>query len=218
MTLRGAPYWMRRAVDEHCVLLRKRCDKAAAQCFFERVLRTGQDRHRSGTRKNEHVFVRTAAHMNNGAENSHQPKRKLKRRMRGFRLPGRTQVFLPCFAPIRQHFAFSRHLLRASRHRKQLRDAIRNPAPFHRYYPESVRRRLHGSFNSVALSCQRQRGKAHRTPPSQTKNKAGPKPASSCPLEQQHAPVTSCKPKRASPPQSPPARSPATTGCCSSAG
>uniref|UniRef100_UPI003857B620 hypothetical protein n=1 Tax=Burkholderia cepacia TaxID=292 RepID=UPI003857B620 len=103
--------------------------------------------------------------MNNRAENRHQPKHELKRRVRGFRLPERTQAFLPCFAPIRQHIAFSRHLLRASRHRKQLRDAIRNPAPFHRHYPESVRRRLHGSFNSVVLSCQRQRGKAHRTPP-----------------------------------------------------
>ncbi len=217
MTLRGAPYWMRRAVDEHCVLLRKRCDKATAQCFFERVLRTGQDRHRSGTRKNEHVFVRTAAHMNNGAENSHQPKRKLKRRMRGFRLPGRTQVFLPCFAPIRQHFAFSRHLLRASRHRKQLRDAIRNPAPFHRYYPESVQRRLHGSFNSVALSCQRQRGKAHCTPPPNQKQ-SRPQAGFVMPPRATTRPVTSCKPRRASPPQSPPARSPATKGCCSSAG
>ncbi|WP_176709792.1 hypothetical protein [Burkholderia cepacia] len=107
--------------------------------------------------------------MSSRAENSHQPKRELKRRVRGFRLPERAQAFLPCFAPIRQHIAFSRHLLRASRHRKQLRDAIRNPAPFHRHYPESVRRRLHGSFNSVVLSCQRQRGKAHRTPPSNQK-------------------------------------------------
>ncbi|WP_153491057.1 hypothetical protein [Burkholderia cepacia] len=108
--------------------------------------------------------------MNSRAENSHPPKRELKRRMLSFRLPGRKQAFLPCFAPIHLHFAFSRHLLRASRHRKQLRDAIRNPAPFHRYYPESVRRRLHGSFNSVVLSCQRQRGKAHRTPPAEPKN------------------------------------------------
>ncbi|WP_155714051.1 hypothetical protein [Burkholderia cepacia] len=70
--------------------------------------------------------------MSSRAENSHQPKRELKRRVRGFRLPERTQAFLPCFAPIRQHIAFSRHLPQASSNRKQLRDATRNPAPFHR--------------------------------------------------------------------------------------
>ncbi|WP_322049728.1 hypothetical protein, partial [Burkholderia cepacia] len=75
---------------------------------------------------------------------------------------------------LRKDFAFSRHLPRASRHRKQLRDAIRNLAPFHRHYPESVRRRLHDSFNSVALSSQRQRGKAHRTPPAEPKTKPAP--------------------------------------------
>jgi hypothetical protein len=40
--------------------------------------------------------------------------------MRGFREPKRTQKFLSCFGPIRQHFALKRHLLRASLHRKQL--------------------------------------------------------------------------------------------------
>jgi putative transposase len=40
--------------------------------------------------------------------------------VRGFRDPKRTQKFLSCFGPIRQHFALKRHLLRASLHRKQL--------------------------------------------------------------------------------------------------
>ncbi|MBB5405426.1 hypothetical protein QFZ96_000950 [Paraburkholderia youngii] len=40
--------------------------------------------------------------------------------MRGFRDPKRTQKFLSCFGPIRQHFALKRHLLRASLFRKQL--------------------------------------------------------------------------------------------------
>ncbi|CAN0624662.1 protein of unknown function [Burkholderia multivorans] len=39
--------------------------------------------------------------------------------MRGFRDPKRTQEFLSCFGPIRQHFALTRHLLRASLYRKQ---------------------------------------------------------------------------------------------------
>lgn len=68
----------------------------------------------------KHVFVKAAARVNNRAENSHQPTRERERRMRGFRLPERTQVFLSCFGPIRQHFALKRHSLRASLYRKQL--------------------------------------------------------------------------------------------------
>jgi putative transposase len=40
--------------------------------------------------------------------------------MRGFRDRKRTQAFLLCFGPIRQHCALKRHLLRASLYRKQL--------------------------------------------------------------------------------------------------
>jgi len=53
----------------------------------------------------KHVFVKAAARLNNRAENSHQPTRERERRMRGFRSPKRTQKFLSCFGPIRQHFA-----------------------------------------------------------------------------------------------------------------
>ena len=68
----------------------------------------------------KHVFVKAATRLNNRAENSHQPTRERERRMRGFRDPKRTQKFLSCFGPIRQHFALKRHLLRASLYRKQL--------------------------------------------------------------------------------------------------
>jgi putative transposase len=68
----------------------------------------------------KHVFVKAAARLNNRAENSHQPTRERERRMRGFRDPKRTQVFLSSFGLIRQHFALKRHLLRASLYRKQL--------------------------------------------------------------------------------------------------
>jgi len=40
--------------------------------------------------------------------------------MRGFRDPKRTQRFLSCFGPVRQHFALKRHLLRASLYRQRL--------------------------------------------------------------------------------------------------
>ncbi|MBB5468779.1 transposase-like protein [Paraburkholderia sp. CI2] len=39
----------------------------------------------------KHVFVKACARVNNRAENSHQPTRERERRMRGFRLPERTQ-------------------------------------------------------------------------------------------------------------------------------
>ena len=58
--------------------------------------------------------------MNNRAENSHQPTRERERRMRGFRIPERTQIFLSSFGLIRQHFALKQHLLRASLYRKRL--------------------------------------------------------------------------------------------------
>ena len=140
ITLRGEPYLLWRAVDEHGVeldiLLQKRRDKSAAKRFFKRVLRSNPvprkivtDQLRSypaakadiPERVNvKHVFVKAAARVNNRAENSHQPTRERERRMRGFRDPKRTQAFLSSFGPIRQHFALRRHLLRASLYRKHL--------------------------------------------------------------------------------------------------
>jgi putative transposase len=79
--------------------------------------------------KVKHVFVKAAARLNNREENSHQPTRERERRIhhgdflrdvRCFRDPKRTQKFLSCFGPIRQHFALKRHLLCASLYRKQL--------------------------------------------------------------------------------------------------
>ncbi|NTX19659.1 IS6 family transposase [Burkholderia cepacia] len=138
ITLRGEPYLQWRAVDEHGVeldiLLQQRRDKTAAKRFFKRVLRsnpvpskivTDQLRSYPAAKADipelanaKHVFVKVAARVNNRAENSHQPTRG--RRMRGFRDPTRTQVFLSSFGPIRQHFALKRHLLRASLYRKHL--------------------------------------------------------------------------------------------------
>lgn len=138
--LRGEPYLLWRAVDEHGVdldiLLQKRRDKAAAKRFFKRVLRsnpvprkivTDQLRSCPAAKADipalvnvKHVFVKAAARVNNRAENSHQPTRERERRMRGFRDPKRTQAFLSSFGPIRQHFTLKRHLLRAPLYRKHL--------------------------------------------------------------------------------------------------
>jgi putative transposase len=151
VTLRGEPYLLWRAVDEHGaeldILLQKHHDKAAAKRFFKRVLvscgavprKIVTDQLRSypaakakiAELKNvKHVFVKAAARVKNRAENSHQPTRERERRMRGFREPKRTQTFLQCFGPIRQHFALKRHLLRASLYRKQLAKRF---ATWHRF-------------------------------------------------------------------------------------
>ncbi|MGF6440956.1 IS6 family transposase [Paraburkholderia youngii] len=140
VTLRGQPYLLWRAVDEHGaeldILLQKRRDKTAAKRFFERVLRsnpvprkivTDQLRSYPAAKADipelvnvKHVFFRAAARVNNRAENSHQPTRERERRTRGFRDPKRTQAFLSSFGPIRQHFALKRHVRRASLYRKHL--------------------------------------------------------------------------------------------------
>jgi len=140
VTLRGEPYLLWRAVDEHGaeldILVQKRRDKAAAKRFFNRVLRSNPLPRKIVTdqlrgypvakgeipelAKVKHMFVKAAARLDNRAENSHQPTRERERRMHGFRSPRRTQRFLSCFGPIRQHFALKRHLLLAAHYRRQL--------------------------------------------------------------------------------------------------
>jgi putative transposase len=91
--LRGEPYLLWRAVDEHGVeldiLLQKQRDKAAAKRFFKRVLRsnpvprkivTDQLRSYPAAKADipelvnvKHVFVKAAARVNNRAEHSHNP-------------------------------------------------------------------------------------------------------------------------------------------------
>src|SRR6201996_7774263 len=144
VTLRGEPYLLWRAVDEHGaeldVLVQKRRDKAAAKRFFRRVLRsnpaprkivTDQLRSYPAAKADipelahvKHVFVKAAARVNNRAENSHQPTRRRERQMRGFRDARRTQAFLSCFGPIRQHFALPRHRMNAARHRTVLKERL----------------------------------------------------------------------------------------------
>ena len=142
--LRGEPYVLWRAVDEHGmeldVLLQKKRDKTAAKRFFRRILRsnpvprkivTDQLRSYPAAKAEvpelagvKHVFVKACARVNNRAENSHQPTRRRERQMQGFRNPRRTQAFLSRFGPIRQHFALPRHRMNAAAHRAQLAKRI----------------------------------------------------------------------------------------------
>jgi transposase-like protein len=115
VTLRGEPYLLWRAVDEHGaeldILLQKRRDKAAAKRFFKRVLRSSPvprkivtDQLRSyPAAKGEipelanvkHVFVKAAARLNNRAENSHQPTRERERRIPRGLPSGRARLSRP---------------------------------------------------------------------------------------------------------------------------
>jgi putative transposase len=142
VTLRGEPYLLWRAVDEHGaeldVLVQKRRDKAATKRFFRRVLRsnpvprkivTDQLRSYPAAKAEipelahvKHVFVKAAARVNNRAENSHRPTSRRERHMCGFRDARRTQAFLSCFGPIRQHFALPRHKMNAACHRAALQE------------------------------------------------------------------------------------------------
>ncbi len=144
VTLRGEPYLLWRAVNEHGaeldVPVQKRRDKAATKRFFRRVLRsnpvprkivTDQLRSYPAAKADipelaqvKHVFVKAAARVNNRAENSHQPIRRRERQMCGFRDARRTQAFLSCFGPIRQHFALPRHQMNAACHRAILKERL----------------------------------------------------------------------------------------------
>jgi putative transposase len=138
--LRGKPYVLWRAVDEHGtgfdVLLQKRRDQPAARRFFRKVLRSHSAPQKIVTKQLrsypaaktyvpelagvKHVFVKASARVDNRAENSHQPTRRRERQMQGFRDPRRTQAFLSRFGPIRQHFALPQHRITAATHRAQL--------------------------------------------------------------------------------------------------
>jgi putative transposase len=142
VTLRGEPYMLWRAVDERGaeldVLVQKRRDKAALKRFFRGMLRsnpvprkivTDQLRSYPAAKADipelahvKHVFVKAAARVNNRAENSHEPTRRRERQMCGFREARRTQAFLSCFGPIRQHFALPRNRMNAACHRAVLHD------------------------------------------------------------------------------------------------
>ncbi|MBB5455488.1 transposase-like protein [Paraburkholderia sp. Kb1A] len=120
------------------MLVQKRRDKTAAKRFFRRVLRsnpvprkivTDQLRSYPAAKADipelahvKHVFVKAAARVNNRAENSHQPTRRRERQMCGFRDARRTQEFLSCFGPIRQHFALPTHQMNAAWHRAVLKE------------------------------------------------------------------------------------------------
>ncbi|MEV7020257.1 IS6 family transposase [Streptomyces sp. NPDC093991] len=134
--INGRLQYLWRAVDQDGyvlgILVQDRRDKAAARCFFRRLLKKTRtpprvvvtDKLRSyGAALREvmpYVEHRQSKYLNNQAENSHQPTRQRERAMKGFRSVGGAHRFLAAFSGISPHFRPRRHLMPAHDYRAEL--------------------------------------------------------------------------------------------------
>ena len=121
VTIKGRKFWLWRAVDQNGVvldeILQSRRNTAAAKRLLARLMkRHGRtpkrfitDKLRSyGAAKREiapGVEHRSHKGLNNRAENSHLPFRKLERAMQGYRSPGSLQRFVSIHSAIRNCFS-----------------------------------------------------------------------------------------------------------------
>lgn len=114
VTLRGEPYLLWRAADEHGaeldIMVQKRRDRAAGKGFFKHVLRsspvprkivTDQLRSYPAAKAEipelanvKHEFVKAAAWLHNRSENNHEPTAEREGRVRGSRDPKHTELSL----------------------------------------------------------------------------------------------------------------------------
>jgi putative transposase len=114
------------------ILVQNSRDKAAARCFFRKLLKKTRsvprgvvtDKLRSHGAAHHEVMPsvehRQPKYLNNRAENSHQPTRRREHAMKGFRSAGGAQRFLSAFSGISPHFRPYRHLMTASDHRAEM--------------------------------------------------------------------------------------------------
>src|SRR5438874_7657611 len=135
LTIRGKRHWLRRAVDQHGVVLdilvQERRDQVAAERFLRRVL-DGE----GGAEPRVVITDKLASYppairrtlpnaehrrhkgLNNRAENSHLPTRKRERILQRFKSAEHAQRFLAPFSAISNHFRPRRHRLTASTYRQ----------------------------------------------------------------------------------------------------
>jgi putative transposase len=111
-------------------------DRWAALRFFRKLLHTAEraprviitDKLRSYAAAKKLILTdvihRQSRHLNNRAENSHQPTRWRERQMKRFRSLEQAQRFLTTFESISAPFRLCRHLLSATRHRWLLKQAF----------------------------------------------------------------------------------------------
>ncbi len=136
--INGRLRYLWRAVDQHGnvldVLVQSRRNAVAAKRFFRKLLKglryvprvlvtdklgSYQVAHRELMSSVEH---RRSRHLNNRAENSHQPTRQRERAMKRFKSLRHAQRFLSAFSGISAHFRPRRHLLSATEWRTEMAD------------------------------------------------------------------------------------------------
>jgi putative transposase len=129
VTLRGEPYLLWRAVDEHGVeldvLVQKRRDKAAGKRFFRRVLRSNPVPRKIVTNQLRSYAAAKAVHPSApSCEARFRQSGCTREQQSREQPPPNTQAFLSCFGPIRQHFALPRHQMNAGCHRVVLKQRL----------------------------------------------------------------------------------------------
>jgi len=125
VTIRGAVFWLWRAVDQEGMvldeILQRRRNKKAAKRLLKRLLRRAEQRPKRivtdklpsyGAAKRE--IAPDLDHwshkgLNNRAENSHLPFRARERAMRGYRSPGGLQRFVSLHTAVRNRFVPPAH-------------------------------------------------------------------------------------------------------------
>ena len=138
LTIHGERHYLWRAVDQDDnvldILVQSQRNKRAAKKFFRKLLKGCQyvprviitDKLKSyGAAKREllpGVEHRQSRSLNHRCENSHRPTRQRERRMQGVKSAGHAQRFLSAYGPIAQHCRPRRHLLSASKHRREMRN------------------------------------------------------------------------------------------------
>lgn len=140
LKMNGVQHYLWRAVDQNGatidILVQPRRDRWAALHFFRKLLdATGRtprvivtDKLRSYAAAKQRILP-TVEHLqgrylNNRAENSHQPTRVRERQMKRFQSPEHAQSFISTFESINAIFLTRRHLLSATRRRRQLTQAF----------------------------------------------------------------------------------------------
>ena len=133
ITISGVKRWLWRAVDQTGrvldILVQSRRDTRAAkrlmrkllkrQCRAPRVMITDKLASYGAARREVMPSVEHRRHkgLNNRAENSHQPTRRRKRQIKGFKSPGQAQRFLSAHDGISNLFHLRRHQVPAAQYR-----------------------------------------------------------------------------------------------------
>jgi Transposase and inactivated derivatives len=138
--INGVQHYLWRAVDQHGsvldILVQSRRNTKAAKRFFKKLLRglryvprvVVTDKLRPYAAAKAKIIPgvehRQSRHLNNRAENSHQPTRQRERRMKRFTSPRQAQQFLSAHGPIHQHSHPRRHRMSAAEYRTYRADAF----------------------------------------------------------------------------------------------